>query len=335
MQNRKIGINIDHSTGENEIIKSQTKVKRESRLMKHKREMSGRNFAEKKVVKFETKKSLGQNFLHNKSILEFIAKSAEIKNGDFVLEIGPGQGALTEYLLKEMEIKESTKLLCIEKDHRLIDTLSERFSENIENRKIEILEKDILKWEESEYILKNKIDNFKYKLVANIPYYITGAIIEKFLSTKIKPSTIIIMVQKEVAQRITKTDDKWSILSLCTKLYGESKILKIVGAGNFNPPPKIDSAILEIKLYQDLLERYNIKNNLDFIFGNFEKNFLKIVKAGLASKRKMLLSNLKNNSNLENINWDQVFENLKIDKKIRGEDLTFDKWIEIVYNINT
>jgi 16S rRNA (adenine1518-N6/adenine1519-N6)-dimethyltransferase len=280
-------------------------------------------------TKFKHKKSLGQNFLHNKSILEFIAKSAEIKNNETILEIGPGEGALTNYLLDEVLQKINTNLLCIEKDHRLIDVLNTKFGTGIENKKIEIINQDILKWD----IEKDFTHLYKYKLIANIPYYITGAIIEKFLSTKNKPENIIIMVQKEVAQRITKTDGKWSILSLCTKLYGESKILKIVGAGNFNPPPKIDSAILEIKLYIDLLTRYNVGNREVFDFEDFEKNFLQIVKAGLANKRKMLLPNLKNNSKLT-VAWDKVFENLKIDKKIRGEDLSFDKWIEIVYNIN-
>jgi 16S rRNA (adenine1518-N6/adenine1519-N6)-dimethyltransferase len=301
---------------------------KESRLMKYKKRVSENiksgDFSLNE--KFKTKKSLGQNFLNNKGILELIAKSAEVGTGELILEIGPGEGALTGYLLKEVTEKESSSLLCIEKDHRLIDTLNEKFEEGITKNKIEIIEEDILRWNSLEYFTKNKINNFEYKLIANIPYYITGAIIERFLEEKTKPSVMILMVQKEVAQRMASKDEKGSILSLCTKYYADVEILKIVSKGSFSPAPKIDSAVIKIKLKQEKL--------LDKKYLSLENKYLNIVKVGLSHKRKTLISNLKksNNKEISGINWEKVFEELNLDKKIRGEDLTVDDFLKIVYN---
>ncbi len=303
--------------------------------MKYKRELaenikSGNlNVSEK----FKTKKSLGQNFLNNKGITELIAKSAEVEEGELILEIGPGEGALTEYLTKETEVKEGSRLLCIEKDHRLIDILNKKFQinavdkSNLENiineNKIEILEEDILKWGSKEYFTKNKVNNFGYKIIANIPYYITGAIIEKFLEEKIKPSVMILMVQKEVAQRMVKRDGKGSILSLCTEYYAKTEIIKIVSKGNFSPAPKIDSAIIKIKLKQEKL--------LDENYLCLENKYLNLVKVGLGHKRKTLISNLKNSNdkNINNVSWENVFNKLNLNTKIRGEDVSFDDWLEL------
>lgn len=276
--------------------------------------------------KFKTKKSLGQNFLNNENVLKLIADSANIKEGELILEIGPGMGALTSKLLEKVSGVVGAKLLCIEKDHRLMEALNEKFKEGVANEKINIIEEDILKWGSEEYFTKSKIKNFEYKIIANIPYYITGAIIEKFLEEKIKPSEMIFMVQKEVAQRITNKDGKGSILSLCTKYYADVEILKIVSKGSFTPAPKIDSAVIKITLKQ--------KKLLDEKYLNLENKYLSVVKVGLSHKRKTLISNLKKSTDkdVSEVRWDNVFENLSIDKKIRGEDLDVDEFLKIVYN---
>ncbi len=296
--------------------------------MKYKRELAENiksgNF--NTTEKFKTKKSLGQNFLNNENVLKLIADSANIKEGELILEIGPGMGALTSKLLEKVSGAVGAKLLCIEKDHRLMETLNEKFKEGVANEKINIIEEDILKWGSEEYFTKSKIKNFEYKIIANIPYYITGAIIEKFLEEKIKPSEMIFMVQKEVAQRITNKDGKGSILSLCTKYYADVEILKIVSKGSFTPAPKIDSAVIKITLKQEKL--------LDEKYLNLENKYLSVVKVGLSHKRKTLISNLKKSTDkdVSDVHWDNVFENLNIDKKIRGEDLDVDEFLKIVYN---
>ncbi len=328
---------------------------KESRLMAHKRKVSEKinSGAFKNENKFQTKKSLGQNFLNNRGILELIAKSADIKAGDLILEIGPGDGALTEYLLKEAGRGEGAKIFCIEKDHRLINILNKKFkigeegADNFEEsdaaseassektegeqevKEIEIVEADILKWGSDEYFTKNKINNFEYKIIANIPYYITGAIIEKFLEEKIKPGIMILMVQKEVAQRMVNKGGKGSILSLCTEYYADVEIIKIVSKGSFTPAPKIDSAVIKINLKKE--------NLLDTKYLCLEKKYLELVKIGLAHKRKTLISNLKeyskknnkNSNDLEIFDWDKLFEKMNLDKKVRGEDVTFDTWLRL------
>lgn len=308
---------------------------KESRLMKYKRGQTKkiRSGDFNATEKFETKKSLGQNFLNNKGILELIAKSAEVVEDELILEIGPGDGALTKYLLNEVNSKTNSHVLCIEKDHRLIGVLNKKFEvssegndglkNNTSSKKIEILEEDILKWGSAEYFTENKIKNFEYKIIANIPYYITGAIIEKFLEEEIKPSVMILMVQKEVAQRMVSRDEKESILSLCTKYYAEAEIVKIVSRGSFTPAPKIDSAVIKIKLKQE--------NLLDEKYLSLEKRYLNLVKVGLGHKRKTLISNFKksNAKEITSIEWGNVFEKLNLDEKVRGEDVSFEKWLEL------
>jgi 16S rRNA (adenine1518-N6/adenine1519-N6)-dimethyltransferase len=237
----------------------------------------------------------------------------------------PPVGALTTKLLEKISNIEGSRLICIEKDHRLIDILNVKFKEYIESHKLIIHEGDVLDFDIEEYLKNLNISS--YKLIANIPYYITGAIIEKFLNSKLKPSKIIIMVQKEVAERVIKKDGKNSILSLATEFYGTSKILKIVKPGSFNPPPSIDSAVLEINIYNDLETRYTEVGNRED-FETFEKTYLGLVKKGLAHKRKILISNLKE-LGLSNELLVSLFQKLNIDLKIRGEDLEFAKWIEL------
>jgi 16S rRNA (adenine1518-N6/adenine1519-N6)-dimethyltransferase len=203
----------------------------------------------------------------------------------------------------------------------------------MKDRKIGIIEKDILKWGSSEYFTKNKINNFEYKVIANIPYYITGAIIEKFLEEKIKPSIMILMVQKEVAQRMVSKSGKGSILALCTEYYADVEIIKIVSRGSFTPSPKIDSAVIKINLKKEKL--------LDLEYLSLEKKYLGLVKIGLAHKRKTLISNLKeydkknnkNSNDLEIFNWDGLFEKMNLDKKVRGEDVTFNAWLKLTREV--
>lgn len=249
------------------------------------------------------KKSLGQNFLKSKTALFKMIEAGEINENDIVLEVGPGKGALTEKLLEKAK-----KVIAIEKDDRLIPFLNEKFVTEIQNGKLEIVHGDILDLELPKLNLSNS-----YKLIANIPYYITGIFLRKFLETNTQPERIVVMVQKEIAQRIVANDRKESLLSISVKVYGIPKMIMKVDKENFSPAPKVDSAILAITgISKDLFQKNNIN----------EERFFEVLHAGFAHKRKILSSNLKNILPTEKI------ATLKIN--IRAEDLKVEEWINII-----
>lgn len=257
------------------------------------------------------KKSFGQNFLTSIPARNEIVKAGDLKLGDMVLEIGPGKGILTEKMLAD-----GATVYAIEKDRDLIPILSEKFAEEIKNKKLILINDDILNFQPSTF-------NFPlsaYKLIANIPYNITGAIIEKFLSEENKPDMMVVLVQKEVAERVVARDKKESILSLSVKVYGEPKIIYKVNKGSFFPIPKVDSAVLKISN----ISNKNFKNKTK------EENFFKVVKAGFSHKRKFLISNLK--EKLPEINWQEVFIKNKLNEKVRAEDLNLENWMRISSN---
>lgn len=228
------------------------------------------------------KKSLGQHFLHNKSHLNAVADAAHIKEGETVVEIGPGEGALTAVLLER-----GAKVVALEKDSRLIDVLKEKFK----GQDFKVIEGDALEYEPT---FKN------YKVVGNVPYYITGALFKKFLSGAKQPSTLVFLVQKEVAERIARAK-KESILSLSVKAYGTPKYIKTVPAGAFVPPPKVDSAILQVSD----ISRANFKTK------KHEEKFFELIKKAFGQKRKMLRATIG------------------IDSSKRPEDLTLGEWIDL------
>ena len=180
------------------------------------------------------KKYLGQNFLNNKNILEQMAAAAELTKRDIVLEVGPGKGTLTEILAVRAK-----KIIAVEKDADLIPFLKEKFRDF---KNVKIVEGDILTIPPP-LIIKEGV----YKIVANIPYYITSHFLRLFLSeTKFRPKVMVLMVQKEVAERIMAKDGKESMLSLSVKVYGKSEFVRKVPRGAFSPPPNVDSAIIKI-----------------------------------------------------------------------------------------
>src|SRR3989338_10833802 len=187
---------------------------------------------------FYAKKSLGQNFLKSPGIFSKIIEASKIANTDTILEIGPGTGELTKRLLEK-----ALRVLAVEKDTRLITPLKEKFVKEIKSGKLVLVEADILDFKPATYNLQPN----SYKLVANIPYYITGAILKKFLEIGPQPSRIVLLIQKEVADRIVAKNAKESILSMSVKSYGRPRIAGIVPPGCFVPPPTVDSAILVVE----------------------------------------------------------------------------------------
>jgi 16S rRNA (adenine1518-N6/adenine1519-N6)-dimethyltransferase len=255
----------------------------------------------------KAKKSLGQNWLKSESAIKEIIKAGEITPGDWVLEIGPGRGVLTEKLLEA-----NCKVTAIEKDDRLIGALQEKFADKINNGSLTLIHDDILNINFSEVW---KITGEHYKLIANIPYYITGQVIRKFLSEEeLQPSLMVLMVQKEVARRIVASDKKESILSISVKVYGEPKYIKTVPAGAFDPAPNVDSAILQIKnISRDFFSPQNdSEEKID------EKDFFEILKKGFAQKRKLLKGNLGIKEN--------IFTACGQPLNARAEDITLSSW---------
>jgi len=261
------------------------------------------------------KKNLGQNFLKSKEALRKMCEAGEISNEDVILEIGPGKGALTEKLLEKAK-----KVIAVEKDIDLIKILEEKFKQEIENKKLVLVNEDILTFEIKNYETKKE----KYKVIANIPYNITGAIFKKFLSCTDQPERMVLLIQKEVAERIVARDNKESILSLSVKAYGTPKYIIKVGKKFFSPAPKVDSAIVAITN----ISRANFKTN------NEEIAFFETIKAGFLHKRKILKRNLeccgKNAAHI-----DKIFENLKINPRTRAEDLKIENWFEISRLLST
>src|SRR3989344_1012496 len=180
-------------------------------------------------MKISPKKFLGQNFLINKGIVEKIISASDLSKNDMVLEVGPGMGALTQEL-----IKYAGRVIAVEKDKRFFELLKEKFKD-ADN--IELINADIIKF--------YQLPTTNYKLVANIPYNITGQFFQKFLLTENRPSLIVVMVQKEVGERLLGKKDR-SLLTLATELYGRAEKICDVSPGSFNPPPKVTSMVVKM-----------------------------------------------------------------------------------------
>jgi len=262
-------------------------------------------------MEHRAKKSLGQNFLKSEIALKKIIEAGEIKSDDVILEIGPGRGALTKKLLAC-----SYQLVAVEKDRELYELLKEKFAEQIKSGTLVLVHGDILQFSISNFQFSN------YKIIANIPYNITGAILKKFLTEKNQPESMVLMVQHDVAKRILASprhggiSGKESILSISVKAYGEPKMIMKVEARYFSPKPKVDSAVIAIKN----ISRQKFVNLAGQQVVDEEK-FWKIVKTGFAHKRKKLSSNLKGicqGSTLTSLG------------NKRAEDLTLKDWINLV-----
>ncbi len=257
------------------------------------------------------KKSLGQHFLRSTRALDSIIEAGKITPGETILEIGPGEGVLTERLLGA-----SGLVLAVEKDDELYEKLKTKFANEIQSKKLILIHDDILNFEFKNYNLAPS----PYKLVANIPYNITGAILEKFLSASHQPSLCVLLVQDEVAKRVVARDGKESILSISVKAYGKPEYVEKVLAGSFVPAPTVNSAILAI---------YDISKGF---FGEFsEEFFFRVVKAGFKAKRKKLSSNLATEFDKNSV--ENAFQKLSLDPNVRAEDVPVGVWGQITANL--
>lgn len=259
------------------------------------------------------KKHLGQHFLTSKAYAQRIVEAGAVEKNDTVLEIGPGKGILTEELLKR-----AGKVVVVEKDADMIPILKEKYKSDEKNGNLVIFEGDVRDY--SLNLQELGLEN-QYKLIANIPYYITGELLRMFLTHEHKPSCIVFLVQKEVAERIVARDRKESLLSLSVKVYGEPKIVAKVSKGNFSPPPKVDSAILLIENISD--KHFHDKQQ--------ESRFFELLHAGFAHKRKLLVRNLETVTSPERIQ--KAFDQCGIQKTARSEDVPLEKWLCLLTNL--
>lgn len=267
----------------------------------------------------KAKKSLGQNFLTDDLVVDKIIEAGEISENDNVLEIGPGRGFLTRAL-----IEKAGKVLVVEKD----EELAQYCKKNLSQKKLEVLEGDVLGMNWKEILTQKNFceagispaeicqsDNFSYKLIANIPYYITGKIIRLFLENNFQPEVLVLMVQKEVAERICKKAGKHSILSISVQYFGEPEIVEIVSREKFDPIPDVDSAVLKIKIDRE--------KRRDF---EFEKKFFRLVKIGFSNPRKTLINNLSSGFQREKSEIEEFFKKLEFSKNTRAQELEIDDW---------
>lgn len=259
-------------------------------------------------------KNLGQNFLIDENALEEIVNSSEISKNDLIIEIGPGLGTLTSLL-----IEKAGKVICVELDLNMITVLKDRFSlyDNFE-----LIHDDILKID-LDKIIKNNLENNNLnsaKIVANLPYYITTPIIMKLLENKLDLKSITVMVQKEVAERLTEKpgNNDTGAITYSINYYTDPELITRVSNTSFVPSPKVDSAVIKL----------NVLKNPKVIVSD-EKLFFKIIKSAFMQKRKTLLNSLSN-ANIQTKEYLQkMLIDLNIDLKIRPENLTLEQFAEI------
>ncbi|OGJ50965.1 ribosomal RNA small subunit methyltransferase A [Candidatus Peregrinibacteria bacterium RIFOXYB2_FULL_32_7] len=256
-------------------------------------------------------KSLGQNFLIDSDILQKIITAGNLSKNDTVIEIGPGLGSLTQELCKN-----AGKVIAIEKDSNLIPILKETTKEF---KNLTILNQDALKFE------INKTN--EYKLIANIPYYITSPLINHFLRSEFisnkdpkLPKLIVLLIQKEVAEkicRLKKYKQKHSVLSLNIHLFGEPEIISLVPKESFYPAPKVDSAILKIRIFKEIN-----KDTLSYI----STDFFKFIEAGFSNPRKKIHNSLSRGLQIPTEKIIEILKKANIDPNRRSETLEIEEW---------
>ena len=257
-------------------------------------------------INFKFKKKYGQNFLTDKNLLNFIVRNSNITNDDVVLEIGPGAGTLTKAISENAK-----KVVSYEIDKDLIPYLEKKFY----NSNVTIINKDIIKVKDQEII--KTLGTKEYKIIANLPYYITTPIIMKFIESETPPKSISVMVQKEVAERLTAKPNtkEYGAITAAISLYCSCKIITNVSRNMFIPQPEVDSSVI-------LLEKISRKENIDIL-----KNTQKVIHSAFLRRRKTLLNNLMQDFKIPRDKLEEILKSLDIDVKIRGEALRVEEFI--------
>ena len=233
--------------------------------------------------------------------------AANLQQGEIVLEIGPGTGILTAEILKR-----GCNVIAVEADLRAIDSLKETFNKEIENRQLVIHHHDARKLDMALFGLLDQ----QFKVVSNIPYYISGLLFRQCLESDIQPTDLVFLVQKEVAERIAR-DTKESILSMSVKVFGDPSYICTVKRGHFTPPPAVDSAVVAVRTI-----------NKSRLQGIETENFFELLHAAFGQKRKQLAGNWRNHFDKTLVG--QTLADMQLDPKIRAEDLKVAEFVELV-----
>ena len=249
-----------------------------------------------------TNKSLGQHWLRDRTILAAIADAAELTPSDTVLEIGPGLGTLTSEILRQTD-----KVIAVEYDGELARKLPGQFP----GKDLTVINEDILTFD---------LDSLPadYKVVANVPYYITSKIIERLMTAHNKPSIAVLLVQKEVAQRIAARPGDMSILAVSAQLYAEASLGALVPRRFFTPPPKVDSQVIVLRTRTKPL-----------VPAEDERALFRVVKAGFRAKRKKLRSSISAGLAIPKPAAEELLRHANIDPELRAEDLSIDDWLRL------
>jgi 16S rRNA (adenine1518-N6/adenine1519-N6)-dimethyltransferase len=264
----------------------------------------------------KARKGLGQHFLVNSAILKRILEAADLSSSDLVIEVGPGIGVLTHEL-----VQRAGWVLAVEIDRKMVEILGETLRPH---RNFSLLNRDILEIEPGNLIAEEKAnfprgtDAADYKLVANLPYYITQPIIRHFCEAALKPQSMTVMVQKEVARNIVATPGEMSILAVSVQYYGQPRILSYVPAANFYPQPKVDSAILQINLYPR--PRYQVAST---------REFFRVVRAGFCAARKQIVNSLGQGLEIQRVEALSLLEKSGVDPRRRAETLDLEEWASL------
>lgn len=249
------------------------------------------------------KKSLGQHWLRDRDVLAHIADCAEVNDTDMVLEIGPGLGTLTSELLRRAK-----SVTAVEFDEDLARKLPAQFP----GKDLRVIQSDILSFDLSTLPAN-------YKVVANVPYYITSKIVQLLMTADNKPDTAVLLVQKEVAERLAAKAGDMSILAVSAQLFADVTLGDVVPAALFTPPPKVDSQVVILKTRQT-----------PFLTDITEKEFFRVVKAGFSAKRKMLRSSLSGGLSITKEQSEAYLHAANILPTTRAEALSLDDWVRLV-----
>lgn len=249
-----------------------------------------------------TNKSLGQHWLTDRTILEAIAESAELTPDDVVLEIGPGLGTLTSELLRH-----SKRVIAVEFDPELARKLPGQFP----GKDLTVTNQDILKFDLGSLPVG-------YKVVANVPYYITSKIIEMLMTAENKPSIVVLLVQKEVAQRVAAKVGDMSILAVASQIFAEASLGVAVPRAYFTPPPKVDSQVIILRT-----------RPVPLVSSEDERALFRVVKAGFSAKRKKLRSSIAAGLAMTKPQAEELLRHANIDPDLRAQDLSIDDWLRL------
>lgn len=253
----------------------------------------------------QNNKSLGQHWLKDRDILAGIADDAMLSQDDFVLEIGPGLGTLTSEIFRR-----ANRVLAVEFDAELARKLAGQFP----GKQLEVVNEDILQFDLSKLPAG-------YKVVANVPYYITSKIIQKLMTAENKPSTVVILVQKEVAERVAAGPGDMSILAVSAQVYAKARLGIEAPKEYFTPPPKVDSQVVVLET-----------RDTPLVQPTDERLFFRVVKAGFSAKRKKLRSSISAGLALNKQATDGLLQAANVSPDDRAEDLSIDDWLRVMNN---